>query len=219
MINNDTRFEEFFSERVRERGFDLKKLSEASGIAVKHLEALASGNFQKLPAEPYFRGYLNRLGQLLGFDPEIWWKRFKEGGFVKSAGAADSMPKNRFMTKANMKILWGAFAALAIIIYLAIQLPGILGKPSITINFPQENPATVFTQELTLMGTVENASELRIEGEVVPIGEDGAWSKTVLLASSPGPVPFKITAKKFLGSETSIIQQIIYQPAPTSTRP
>ena len=214
---NGARFEEFFSERMRERGFDFKKLSDASGVAVKHLEALSRGNFAALPPEPYFRGYLNRLGQILSFDSDFWWQRLKEGGFTKSSGGADAMPRNRFITKANIKILWIAAIVLVAIIYLAAQLPRILGKPEITISFPQENPATVSAQEIILMGTARNASELYINGELVSLGEEGEWAKVVLLQSELNS--FEIKAKKFLGREAVVVQRVLYQPSATSTAP
>lgn len=210
---NNFRFEDFFKEKVRERGIDLKKLSENSGIALKHLNAIAAGDFKKLPSAPYFRGYLMRLGEILDFDPEMWWQRLNTGGFVKTSGSEDRMPKNRFVTKINSKILWISAGILVAIIYLVIQLPRILGRPEITITFPQENPAIASFQELNILGTVENASELKINGESIQIEENGLWQKKVLLQS--GPNPFEITAKKFLGRETKIELKIIYQPVGT----
>lgn len=210
---NNFRFEDFFKEKVRERGIDLKKLSETSGIALKHLNAIASGDFKKLPSAPYFRGYLMRLGEVLDFDPEMWWQRLNTGGFVKSSGSEDRMPKNRFVTKINSRVLWISLGILVVIIYLAIQLPRILGKPEVTVTFPPGNPASVSSQEITLAGTVQNATELRINGDLVAIGENGLWEKNVSLSSSSAPTPFEIVAKKFLGRETTIIQQIIYWPA------
>ncbi len=211
---NNFRFEDFFKEKVRERGIDLKKLSETSGIALKHLTAIAAGDFKKLPSAPYFRGYLMRLGEILDFDPEMWWQRLNTGGFVKSSGSEDRMPKNRFVTKINGKILWISLGILLVIIYLAIQLPRILGKPEITVTFPQGNPASASFQELNILGTVKNADELTINSSSIPIEENGLWQNKVLLGS--GPNSFRIVAKKFLGREATIDLKIIYQPQTTT---
>ena len=210
-MDNNLRFEEFFTDRLRERGFDLKKLSEASGIAVKHLEALASGNFKALPPEPYFHGYLERLGQILEFDSEVWWQKLKGGGFVKSSGREDAMPRNRFIIKENAKVLWGAVVVIVVVLYLVFQLPRALGKPEITMIFPEANPAIVAVGELTLMGSAKGASELYVNNELVPLSAGALWEKTALL--EPGLNAFEVVAKKFLGGETSIIQQVVYQPA------
>ena len=208
-MDNNLRFEEFFTDRLRERGFDLKKLSEASGVALKHLEALARGNFGAMPPAPYFHGYLERLGQILEFDSEAWWQRLKDGGFVKSSGGTDAMPKNRFISNISRKTIGVIVIVIVIVAYLVIQLPRALGKPEITIVFPGENPAMVAAREITLLGSARGASELKINGEFVPLAAGALWEKTVLLQS--GLNSFEISAAKFLGGKTRITQQIIYR--------
>lgn len=214
-MDNNLRFEEFFTDRLRERGFDLKKLSEASGIAVKHLEALARGNFKALPPAPYLHGYLERLGQILEFDSEAWWQKLKESGFVKSSGERDEMPKNRFIRNISRKTVGVVIGIIVIAVYLAIQLPRVLGKPEITMMFPQENPANISAQEITLLGSAKGANELKINGELVPLSAGALWEKTVFLQS--GLNSFEIAAKKFLGGETRVIQQVIYQQTTSAT--
>lgn len=105
-----------------------------------------------------------------------------------------------------------------IVSYIAIQLPRATGKPEITILSPAENPAKASFREFTIAGSVKSASELYINGEVLRPGEGGTWKKNVILQS--GLNSFEITAKKFLGGETKIIQQVVYLPTgATSTIP
>ncbi len=202
-------FEQFFNQRVKERGFNLKKLSEVSGIATKHLESLANGDFGNLPSAPYFRGYLQKLGEILDFDWEAWWPRFKNAGLVKGAGAKDQPPRNRFLSPAIYKNLWLIVGALVITFYFIFQATRIFGKPVVAITNPTQNPVTVSTPEITIAGTLRNGSELYLNGEFVQIGKDGSWQKIVLLG--PGLNSLEISAKKFLGGETKIVEQIIYQ--------
>lgn len=206
-------FTSFFNERIRERGLNLKKLSEISGIAIKHLEGLSRGDFAKLPSEPYLRGYLWRLGRILNFDPQIWWPKLKEGGSIRNSGGRDLPPKNRFIKPKAHKIFWISGAVLIISLLIGSQAPRIIGKPIITIAYPDKNPATTLTSQINLAGTIKNASGLYINGEVITVGSDGVWKKTVLLQT--GINSLKIRAKKFLGGETEVIQQIIYQPTST----
>lgn len=216
-MDNNLSFEEFFAERVKERGFNLKKLSEVSGIATKHLEALASGTFGNLPSSPYFRGYLQRLGEILDFDWEMWWSRFKTAGLVKNSGAKDLPPRNRFLRPAVYKKLWPVIIVIVIVLYFAFQSARIFGKPIVTVTYPAQNPATALTNEILLFGTVKNGGELYLNNEFVQISSDGSWQKNVLL--DHGLNSFQIIAKKFLGGETKIVEQIIYVPASTSTPP
>jgi cytoskeletal protein RodZ len=220
MNPDDISFEQFFAERIKDRGISLKKLSELTGIAPTHIESLLRGDYGNVPSAPYFHGYLVHLGAVLDFDGEEWWIKLKNDGVVKNSGELDTMPRNRFIKQAPPKYLWAIVVAVIVLIYLAFQTPRILGKPSITVTAPDQNPYTTTSSNLfTLEGTVTNADSLYMIGnnqkasdspEII-IASDGSWQEPVLLGS--GLNSFKISAKKFLGGETDVNEQIIYTPA------
>src|SRR3989344_2686067 len=203
-------FEEFLNGLVRERGLTLKKISEVTGISVKHLSALASGEFKTLPSAPYFRGYLLKLGRVLEFDPAPWWIKFKEGGFVKDAGTHDAPPANRFIRPTYVKFMWIGALAFAGLTYGIVRLPAIMGKPEITVVFPAENPARATANVIELLGTLENGSDLYVNGEIAVVNSNHTWSQQALLQS--GMNTFNIRAQKFLGGETTLVWEIFYDP-------
>jgi hypothetical protein len=203
----------------------MKRLSEITGIASVHLENMLHGNFENMPSAPYFHGYLTRLGRVLDFDSEAWWETLKSEGSVINSGELDTLPRNRFMRKSPQKLIWAGIAGLLILTYLALQVPRIFGKPSLVITFPAQNPYTASSNSLTITGMVKNADSLYLtnsnasSAEQIVIAPDGSWQMPVLL--QVGPNPFEITAKKFLGGETNILEQIIYEPTavPSSSFP
>lgn len=213
MPPNEIPFEQFFAEKIKDRGISLKKLSEATGIAPAHIESLLRGDYESMPSAPYFHGYLIRLGSALEFDGEEWWATLKKEGVVKNSGELDTLPRNRFVRQSPPKYLWFIAAAVIVLIYLAFQLPHILGKPTLTVTLPDQNPYTTSSSTFTLEGTVQNADSLYLnDNQQITIAPDGSWQQTVLLGA--GLNPFKISAKKFLGGETDVNEQIIYTPAP-----
>ncbi len=227
--NSEIDFQNLFVSKIRERGFTLSKLSELSGIALKHLQNLNAGRFDQLPSAPYFRGYLIKLGRILDFDGELWWEKFKEQGLVKGSGASDELPKNRFAQEPiNKKIIAGAVLVL-LLLYLGFRFSKILGRPTISITYPDRDTLVVEGNRFLIQGSVKDANELFINGEVVAIGEAGLWQKEILL--DPGVNSVTITAKKFLGRQAEITRKIIYEapegnsinsesapsPSPTST--
>lgn len=204
-------FEQFFATKIKERGISLKKLADVTGIAPMHIESLLRGDFDAMPSAPYFRGYLLRLGEELGFDGEEWWRRIRKDGLTKNSGAADVLPRNRFMKEAPPKYLWAIAVAALIVIYFAFQAPRILGKPTLTVNFPSSNPYATSSSTITISGTVVNADAVYLNGtQEIAVNPDGSWQQTVLLGA--GPNPFEISAKKFLGGETSLTETILYEP-------
>ncbi len=225
MSTNDLPFEQFFAEKIKERGISLKKLSEATGIAPAHIESLLRGDYESMPSAPYFHGYLTHLGAVLDFDGEEWWIKLKKEGVVKNSGELDTLPRNRFIKQSPPKYLWAIGAGILVLIYLAFQAPRIFGKPTLTVTFPDANPYVTASSTITLTGTVSGASTLYLVGanggaqDQIIVAPNGSWQKEVFLGA--GPNPFEISAKKFLGGETTVTEQIFYQPtgstASTST--
>lgn len=217
-------FPVFLHGKIKERGISVKKLSEESGIALKHLENILRGEFRALPPAPYLRGYIFILGEILEFNAEDWWERIREETAVKRSGMTDSLPKNRFSNSSRVRN--GVLIALAVIIIgIGIwRLPRIFGKPTIEIMVPRDQTTTVFEEAYTLRGKVSGgADQLSINNEAVAVDADGFWQKTVLLQF--GMNVFEVKAKKLLGSEASLSRQIIYEtpgkittiPSPSST--
>ena len=202
-------FQQFFAERLKERGISLKKLSDATGIAPSHLENMLHGNFASMPSAPYFRGYLIRLGKVLDFDGTAWWERLRNDGVVKNSGKLDTLPENRFLKQSPPKFLWVLGAVIIILIYLGFQASRILGKPGLSIEVPSQSPFETNQSTFTFEGSVHNADALSLNGDPITIAPDGTWQKGVLLQN--GLNSFDISAKKFLGGQTDITEQIIYQ--------
>ena len=154
MPPNDLPFEQFFAEKIKERGMSLKKLSEMTGIAPSHIENLLRGDYENMPSAPYFHGYLIHLGAVLDFDGEEWWAKLKKEGVIKNSGELDTLPRNRFIKQAPPKYLWWIGAGVIVLIYLAFQAPRIFGKPTLTVISPDANPYVTASSTFTLAGTV-----------------------------------------------------------------
>lgn len=209
-----TDFSNFLKDKMRERNLTFKRLSELTGVSVRHLEALSSGNPDRLPSAPYLKGYLLRLGEVLGFDPDEAWREMKKLTDPKSSGESDEPAKNRFSREPIPRYTIAGIVVLLLLMYAGLRFYKISGMPSLIISSPQENMVVVGENSFLLAGSVSNASELAINSEQVQIQPDGSWQKTVSL--QPGINTVEITAKKFLGREAKIIRQIVYQPAPAS---
>ncbi|MEK7193204.1 MAG: helix-turn-helix domain-containing protein [Patescibacteria group bacterium] len=214
-------FQTLFADKLKERGFTLRKLSELSGISAKHIESLAAGRFELLPPAPYLRGYLLKLGTILDFNGEAWWEHLKEEGLIKGSGPTDALPKNRFAKEPmGKKIIIGTIVIL-LVVYFGFRFSKILGKPMLTISYPAEDLITVHDDRIIIQGEVSGSDELKVNGEPVAIDAIGRWEKNILL--QPGRNPVSIIAKKFLGRQTEVSREIIYQTPPktgaTSTAP
>lgn len=207
-------FSAFLNEKMRQSGIDIKKLSQISGISLKNLEGLAEGDVSKLPPLPYIRGYLIKLGQILNFDPEEYWQMFKNHELIKSSGPKDLLPRNRFTRKGIGKRLALISAGIVLIVYFSFRIQEIIGIPTISLTYPDKDIINTSQSSITLTGLVKNANQLFINGEVVSIEKNGFFEKEAML--TPGLNTIQIKAKKFLGRETTLIRQVIFEPPLTS---
>ncbi len=218
---NEMSFQEFLAERLRSKGISLKKLSEITGIAPVHLANLFHGNFSDMPSKPYLHGYLIRIGRTLDFDGEEWWEKLGQEDTMKDAGVSDELPRNRFVRSRVPKSAWIAAVFIVILAgYFIFAFPYIFGKPILAVTYPTENPYVTPSSTLTIQGTVRNADALYLvsngssSSEEIIIAPDGSWEKGVTLGEGPNSVV--ISAKKFLGGETNVTQEVIYTPLSVS---
>ena len=192
MSPNDLPFEQFFAEKIKERGVSLKKLSEMTGIAPAHIESLLRGDYESMPSAPYFHGYLTHLGAVLDFDGEEWWVKLKKEGVIKNSGELDTMPRNRFIKQSPPKYLWWIRAGVIVLIYLAFQAPRIFGKPTLTVT-PQREPVCdgikhAHPERHRKRRRLALSRRRGREQEPIIIAADGSWQKRCCSASVPTSV-------------------------------
>ncbi len=203
--------------RVTElRGLDLKKLSELTDIPVHYLTALANGEFEKLPAAPYVRGYLAKIAEALRVDENLLLKTYKqEVSFrsLRASGPEDKLPANRFTFRASRRkriLLAITLAAILVIVFIVWRADDFLGKPRIEIISPAADNLIVNSPSIKLSGRVNGNDKLTIYGEEILAAKDGSFEKEFFLQPGLNRIEFKV--KRFLGGETTIVRQVIYQP-------
>lgn len=211
-------FAAFFNEKVKARGYSLKKLADVSGVPLVHLTNISAGRYGDLPPVPYLRGYVNTLGPILDFDAQAVWTEFRRVHLVQASGAEDELPRNRFAARSRRaRTIAIAVTAVVIVLgYVIYQSGRIFGVPEIIVRFPQEDMQRVQSSAIVMAGELKNGSVLTVNGENVPL-RDGAWEARVELR--PGQNTVVLSAKKFLGGETQVTRIIFAEvpPAPTGT--
>ena len=194
---------------MEERGINPEKLSYVTNIPTRFITALLGGNFKELPAKPYVRGYLIKIAVVLGIEEEVIMEAYRESTEIRSSGGKDRLPMNRFaIQKINKNFIVGTVIALGLIIFLGLRINDIMGTPTLQVNLP-ENPYSTTDQTLKITGRMSAKDKLTLNQEIVYTNQDGTFQKDVTL--SPGLNTFEFNATRFLGRETKIVRQVVYE--------
>lgn len=207
----DKSFQEFFNDILAVRGLTIEKLAELAGVPNRYLAAMSSGDFQKLPALPYTRGYLMKIAEVLGIDGDELWQTYKDEIALK-INAPDKLPSNRFAIRrfGKMKIIIGIILVSAII-YLIWQSDNLLGIPKIEITYPMADDLVLSIPLIKLAGKISNPKDkLTVNGEQIFINSDGSFEKEIFLRPGVNDIEFRI--KRFLGKETKVVKKVVFQP-------
>lgn len=199
-------------ERARAKGTSSAQIAQGADIPERYCAALFSGEHHKLPPPPYVRGYLWKIAVLLDLDGEALWQAYlKENPGMKTSGAQDKLPQNRFAIqritrKSAVFILLAAF----VILYGVYFADQTLRAPHISVASPASAITVTSASSIELRGSIGLGNKLVINGEEIPASRTGAFSKTISLSPGMNSVIFRVS--RFLGGEKTVVRQIIYQP-------
>ncbi len=194
-------------ELMEAKGLDAGKLSDLTDVPQRFISSLVSGDFNDLPSEPYIRGYLFKIAGILEADPNFLWRSFRQSAEIRSSGPEDILPANRFgLKKASSKKIWILLAALVLVGFLGFRINSILGKPTLDVSLPE----VTMSQIVKVTGQVNPGDTLTLNNEVIYPDKSGRFEKEIQL--EPGLNTLEFRAKRYLGRETKVVRQVLYQP-------
>ncbi|KKU94472.1 MAG: DNA-binding protein [Candidatus Jorgensenbacteria bacterium GW2011_GWA1_48_13] len=205
-------FSSILVQAIKAQGLTTEKLAALSGVSDRFLESLVEEKFDSLPAEPYVRGYLLKIAEVLGLDGEALWAEYlKDNDLIKRAGRGDEFPKNRFaLPKINVKFVLLGILIVALAAFLFLRLPLFSSGKALELMNPREDSTIVGGRNFTLEGRIDSVYALSVNGERIYPDENGNFEKNVELQE--GFNTFVFTFKKALGKEQTLTKQIFYQP-------
>ncbi len=202
---------EIILERIDAKGLNFEKVLILTGGPKHYVDSSLSGEWHKLPAAPYTRGYFKKLEAALECAPNELWEIYKEEAEIRSSGATDRLPENRFAIKKTKRLwIWPSVIGGLVIVYLIINLTSLIGIPKLDVLAPLSATLIAQLPSYQLKGVIDPRDKVFINNEELFVDKNGQFQEDYNL--QPGLNTFEITAKRFLGRETKVVKQIIYQP-------
>lgn len=178
----------------------LNEVSKHTRIQVKYLEYLESGEYEKLPADVYVRGFVRSYAQFLGTDEKILLKLYEKERSIQKNLKKEHFKEqytNSFHFPAFIitpKLIFGAlisFLVFGSFAYLYSEFQSFAAVPYLTVVEPIDGQ-TIEGSETYVRGKAEKDAALVINGQPVLVDDEGAFYEQVRL--QPGLNTFSVTA-------------------------
>lgn len=186
------------------KNIKIQEVEKETKIKSDFITALEEGDYDKLPAFTYARGFLRNYAQFLGLNTDtvlaLFRREFGETSENKllPTGLA-KIPKRRIRFTALAIILMALFILL--LSYFFFQYKGLLSGPTLSVNTPHENEV-IMENVVTISGKTDPDSTLYINTQVASVDKDGTFSYE--LPVFEGDFTITILSKNRFGRETRI---------------
>jgi transcriptional regulator with XRE-family HTH domain len=167
----------------------LTEVARSTRIRVRYLELLEEGEYEKLPADVYVRGFLRNYARFLGVDESALLKLYERErniqsnlGNVKEVKTSSfNLPATGVVITARMLTFGVAVLLLGgVCVYLYQEFSRFAAEPELVIL----EPAAGFVSENTeviLRGKTEKGARVSVNGEASFVGSEGEFSEKLTL--------------------------------------
>lgn len=200
-----------------EKGVSLAQASVATRIQPKFLKALEESDYGAFSSPVYIRGFLLSYTKFLGMDADkilAFWRR-EYGDSVGSTNRVVGKFLDPYLLPKLVITPAAVFTAgIALLIatffgYVFWQYHFFAKAPKLAITSPLDG-STVGNYSLNVVGMTEAGAKVSLNGQDIPVTEEGIFAVNVDLAKGINVLSF--SAKNKLGRETRTKRTVIVLP-------
>jgi hypothetical protein len=190
--------------------FDTRTVSLLTQINPIYLEQLEAGDYYKLPADVYIRGFLKSLADFYHIKEQILIDQYeKERGFETNM---TSNKKELFswlsFTPKTLIIGVSLLAGLIAIVYVAFEIRSVLAPPYLSLNEPSSD-MIIDGNSIVVTGRGEIGAQVFINNQPVLADQNGQFTENLLLSKGLNIV--EVTEKNKFNKVSKITRQITSQ--------
>lgn len=203
-------------------GVDLLEAETATKIRAKYLSALEADDWSSLPGSVYTRGFLLAYVKYLDldkseilklFETELNYFRSQKSGHILSYQNSLKDVKVLVTPKLIGYSLLSLFVC-AMFGYIILQVQNFAGSPNLKVTSPSNNTVSEI-DTVDIAGATDNDTYLTVNGENVPVTNDGHFETNLKLRRGVNIV--KVQAENKTKKSSSEILTIEYKPKTAMT--
>lgn len=170
-----------------ERRLSLAEISKSTKIQSKYLEYLEEGEYMKLPADVYVKGFIKSYAAFMGLDDMGLIKQYqREKGIHKNIKKISDDDKNNIPIKFSSFIITPKIiiisaiilVAVAILAYLYKEVNSFISTPRLVVIKPSDG-SSVDGNSIHVTGIAEKDALVFINDQPVMVNENGEFGEDV----------------------------------------
>lgn len=177
------------------------EIAKATRIQAKYLEYLEAGQYDKLPAEVYVRGFLKSYARHLGLDDGAFLKLYDKEKYIReNLGQERNLSESVRYPSMNTWIITPRTIAVTILVlilgstfaYLFSEFRSFVAEPQLRITDPLSG-ATIDGSIVILRGETDPGTAVTANGEPVFVGNTGEFSEELMLSQGLNRITVRAT--------------------------
>ena len=197
-----------------EMGFSEKEVADDLQIPLKFIVSFERGEWAKLPARVYSRGFIKKYADYLELQSEEVLKEFdEEWNRTMPPEIPESVPlrmskKNplSFVNRQHLLILMFVAAVFVVGAYFLYEFRFVIRPPEFVITSPREDETT--TQDsFPISGKIEKEAVLTLNGRPIYTNDRGEFTDSVLLSKGLNTLEFEV--KNRFGKTNKVVRYIL----------
>ncbi len=181
-------FSDSLGKTFRRRRLELKLTLDAvateTRIQKRFLKAIEKTDYSELPHTVNSLGFVRRYSRLLGLNSKSAASKYlAQRGTLPTPSRKSASVSLRAPLIGSRLIIRLVLAALALVVlsYIGWQLLILTSPPELALNSPTANQA-LSTSSITVSGNTTPGADVRINGQIVYVADDGSFSLKLDLA-------------------------------------
>ncbi len=206
-----------------EKRISLLEVSRVTRIQLKYLECLEEGNYRKLPADVYVKGFLRGYAEFFGVDERILIRLYeKEKGIKINLEKANGTRVEKrepinispfLITPKIITIVSSVLLVFGGLFYLYREIGAFANKPTLVILNPDQN-AVENSSSVTVEGVTDKDAKVFINNQPVLVSDDGKFNENLALQFGTNAINIKSVNRFDRVTTENLLIQSTYQQAP-----
>ncbi len=190
----------------------LTDVSKATRIQVKYLEFLENGEYEKLPADVYVRGFLRSYARYLNIDEQALVKLYERERNIREnlghdthqkTSAFSLPPASLVITSRSLILVLIGLLLFGSFFYLYREFQSFGSEPLLVVLSP-ENNSVIESNEMIVSGKTDRGAQVTINGQGVFVDSEGSFSEKLVLQPGQNGVSLR-TINRFHKEKTVML--------------